>query len=106
MVAVPRDRIVEGSTYVHWYVTQPLDDGSCGEPCGEFNEGNFEPFHCILCTQYNSPNWCNLLVDDCPGKDVPICASECKNHLHREECSYNQQLCFSFEKEICYCYDN
>ena len=105
---VPRDRIVEGNTYVHWYVTQPLSDGSCGEPCGDhgFNQGNVEPFHCTFCNHYISPNWCDLLVDDCPGKDVPICASECKNHLYREDCSYNQQLCFSFEKEICYCHDN
>ena len=45
---VPRDVIVNGN-YVHWYMAQPLNDGSCGDPCryGDygFNQANGYPLH-------------------------------------------------------------
>ena len=30
---VPRDLGVYRNTLEHWYVAQPIPDGSCGEPC-------------------------------------------------------------------------
>ena len=45
---VPRDVSVYGNPPVHWYVTQPRPDGSCGKPCDYgFNEAIYFPLHNI-----------------------------------------------------------
>ena len=45
---VPRDLGVHGNPPEHWYVAQPISNGSCGEPCHYgFNERNIYPLHNI-----------------------------------------------------------
>ena len=45
---VPRDLVVHRNTLEHWYVAQPIPDGSYGEPCHYgFNERNIYPLHNI-----------------------------------------------------------
>ena len=91
-----------------WYVTQPLSDGTCGEPCNYgFHAWLLDPFHCPIiddnvCNK-RSPNWCeygrNLdpnVVDSCPGLDVHVRATNKKKECGKDfdlVCSDYSKLC-------------
>lgn len=57
---VPRDTSVHGKKELnHWYVAQPLLDGSCGKACSyEFNEEVKYPFHNIHDHDHDDDNDC------------------------------------------------